>query len=269
VTARALAAAAVLALTAPGTAHGAAKAPEIHISGSNTALPLVADLAFFYRRSVKEPPRFSIVGGGTQAGVVDAARGISDIGMASRGKDPSDPAGAVFTTFARSALCLVTNKENPVPGLDHGQIQSLVGGEATTWPQIAGSPRSDTIIGAGLGPGTGEYSSFLRLFVDLATPVKFVQRTLASSRQVRQYIEGTPYAWGYVDFAFTSGLHVVPYQGIPCARPQILDGTYPGTFDVSYVTRGTAKGAVKRFIDWTRTSRAARRVIATRYVPVK
>ena len=273
-TARALAAAtAVLALAVPGAAHGAAhsaaKAPQINISGSNTALPLVSDLVFFYRRSVKDPPRFGIVGGGTDAGVIDAARGISDIGMASRGKIPDDPEGTVFTTFARSALCLVTNKENPVTGLTRTQIQSIASGQTTMWNQVPGSPRSDQIITAGLGPGTGEYSNFLRLFVDVGTPVTYRLRTLANSRQVRQYIEGTPAAAGYVDFAFSSGLHIVPYEGVSCTRQAILAGTYRGTFDVSYVTQGAPKGAVKRFIDWTKSSRLARRIVATRYVPVR
>jgi phosphate transport system substrate-binding protein len=264
---RALAAAVVMALAAPALAP--AKTAQISISGSNTALPLVEDLAFFYRREVKNPPRFTIVGGGTQAGVIDAARGISDIGMASRNRDPDDPAGTVFTRFARSALCLVTNKENPVPGLSRAQIQDIVSGQTTMWSQVPGSPRSDQILTAGLGPGTGEFTNFLRLFIDPGTPVTYRLRTLANSRQVRQFVEGTPAAAGYVDFAFSSGMHIVPYEGVDCTKKTILAGTYQGTFDVTFVTRGAPKGAVKRFIDWTRSSPTAIRIIATRYVPVK
>ena len=267
----AVAAAAAMALpaAAPAPAHTAATTSQIRISGSNTALPLVADLAFFYRRSVRHPPRFNIVGGGTQAGIVDAARGISDIGMSSRGRDPSDPAGTVFSRFARSAVCLVTSKDNPVPGFSRDQVQSLVSGQTTNWSQIAGSARTDDTIAAGLGPGTGERNAFLRLFVDLDTPVAYTQRTLANARQVRQYIEGTPNAWGYVDFAFSSGLHVLPFDGVPCTKTEILAGRYPGIFDVNYVTHGAPKGAVKRFVDWTRTSRLAHRIISTRYVAVR
>ena len=43
-------------------------AAEISLSGSNVALPLVADLAFYYRRAVRHPPRFTLTGGGSPAG---------------------------------------------------------------------------------------------------------------------------------------------------------------------------------------------------------
>jgi hypothetical protein len=33
------------------------------------------------------------------------------------------------------------------------------------------------------------------------------------------------------------------------------------------VTRGRPRGALARFLRWTRTSRVARRVIASRYLP--
>ena len=59
----------------------AAEARRIALSGSNVALPLVADLAFDYRRTVRRPPRFTLTGGGSAAGLSDAPRGIVDIGL--------------------------------------------------------------------------------------------------------------------------------------------------------------------------------------------
>ena len=51
------------------------------MSGASAAQPLVADLAYFYRRETAHAPRFAIVGGGTAAGIADAARGIVDAGL--------------------------------------------------------------------------------------------------------------------------------------------------------------------------------------------
>jgi ABC-type phosphate transport system substrate-binding protein len=72
-----------------------------------------------------------------------------------------------------------------------------------------------------------------------------------------------------VDLAFAGDLHVVAFDGIQCTRATVASGAYPALTELGYVTRGAPKGRVARFIRWVRSSRKARRVIATRYVPVQ
>ena len=108
---------------------------------------------------------------------------------------------------------------------------------------------------------------FVSTFVDLATPLAYQPRTFSTPQQVRSYVLGTPGAWGYVDFAFTRGLHVVPYEGVSCSRASIAAGTYPGGSEIAFVTRGAPRGAAARFIRWARTSAVARKIVRTRYVP--
>jgi phosphate transport system substrate-binding protein len=264
VTARLVAAVAAAALLAPASAPAA----RVDISGSSTALPLVADLAWFYRHDVERPGRFTLVGGGTAAGVTDAARGIVDIGLASRPRAPTDPPGLRFIPFAASGVCLVTNVANPLPGLTRAQLQDLVAARATSWAQVAGSARSDAIAAAGLADGTGARSVFFSTFIDDATTPAYSVRGFVTAAQVRDHVAATPAAWGYVDVAFTAGLHVVPFEGVTCNRATIASGAYPARRDLAFVTRGRPRGAAARFIRWVRRSRIARRVIATRYVPL-
>jgi phosphate transport system substrate-binding protein len=265
VTARLMAA---LATAAALVAPVAAPAATVEISGSTTALPLVADLAWFYRHDVERPGRFALVGGGTGAGVADAARGVVDIGLASRPKAPTDPPGLTFTPFAASGICLVTNAANPVPGFTRAQVQDLVAARATEWAQVAGSTRTDAIAAAAFAEGAGARSVFLSTFVDDETPLTYSARAFVTAAQVRDYVRATPEAWGYVDVAFTTGLHVVPFEGVVCSRATIASGAYAGRRDLAFVTRGAPSKAAARFMRWVRTSRIARRVIATRYVPV-
>jgi len=262
---RLLAAALLAALLAPAAS---ARAPTVHVSGSTTVRPLVADLAWFYRQEIRRPPRFTIVGGGTEAGIADAARGIVDVGLASRARLPADPGGLVFTPFAASGVCLVTNASNPLPALTRAALQQLVSARASSWAQVAGSPRTDAIVPVGLDAGTGARSVFVGTFVDVATELAYVPRTFSTAVQVRDFVRATPAAWGYVDIAFTASLHVVPYEGVGCTRATVAAGTYPGRRELSFVTAGRPRPAAARFIRWVRTSRTARRVIATRYVPV-
>ena len=83
--------------------------PAVTLSGSTTPAAVVADLAYFYGRAVPSAPRFEIVGGGTQTGIADAARGITSAGMVSRELTAQDPPGLVLTPIALSGVCLVTN----------------------------------------------------------------------------------------------------------------------------------------------------------------
>lgn len=247
----------------------AAQAPPITMSGAVPTAALTADLAYFYRRSHRAPPRFDIVGGSTVTGIGDAARGVSDVGLVTRGLVAGDPRRLVFTPIARTAFCLVTNRANPVPELTRAQVQDLVAARVTSWAQVPGAARADPIAAATLPPGGGARRVFERTFLDPATPQAYDPRTFTSSAQVRDFIKGTPNAWGYADLAFTAGLHTVRYEGIECSRATVAARTYPAESEVGFVTRGKPKGRIARFFRWVRTSRKARRVIATRYVPVR
>ena len=101
-------AAAALAAAVPARA-----APPITMSGAVVTRSLVADLAYFYRHAVNDPPRFSLVGGVSQSGIADAERGIVDAGMVARNLIPGDPADLVLTPVALSGMCVVTNRANP------------------------------------------------------------------------------------------------------------------------------------------------------------
>ena len=172
------------------------------MSGSTPTAAVTADLAYFYRRQLRHPPRFSIVGGGTGTGITDAARGIVDVGLASRALAADDPPGLVFSPIALSGVCLVTNRANPVPGLGRAQIQDLVAGRLTSWTQVPGSARTDPIAPVALDERAGARSVFLSVFVDLETPLAYAPRTLATAAQMRDFVRATPAALGYVDLAF-------------------------------------------------------------------
>ena len=242
--------------------------PTVTLSGSTTTLPIVADLAYFYTRATPGAPRIEIVGGGTQTGITDTARGITSAGMISRGLTAQDPPGLVLTPIALSGVCLVTNRANPVPGVSHAQVQELVAGRTTSWSQIPGSPRTDAIVPVALDPTTGARNVFETVFVDEATPLGYTPRTFLTAAQVRTYVEATPAAWGYVDVAFTDGLHALRYDGVACERATIRSGAYPARRPLGIVTRGRPRGPVARFLRWIAASPKARQVIASRYLTV-
>jgi phosphate transport system substrate-binding protein len=261
--AAALAAAAALAGAAP--AHAA---PTITMSGSLVTRALVADLAYFYRHAVRDPPRFSLAGGVTPSGIGDAQRGVVDAGMVARGLVPGDPTDLVLTRLALSGLCLVTNNANTVPGMTRAEVQEIVAGRVTSWSQVPGSSRTDPIVPVGRDVGSGAWQVFVSTFVDPATPLAYRPITLGTDLQVREYVQQTPGAFGYVDMALAGPLHVIRYEGVGCTPATVRSGAYPAARPLGVVTRGRPRGELARFLRWARTSRVARRVIATRYLPI-
>jgi phosphate transport system substrate-binding protein len=258
-----LTAIAVLAAAAPARAQ-----TTITMSGDQVVQALVADLAYFYRHSVRNPPQFGLSGGNTSTGIADTQRGVSNAGLVSRNLLADDPPGLVLTPLAESGICLISSRQNPVPNLTRAQLQDMVAARVTNWSQIPGSPRRDPIVPVGRAPFTGAGQVFQSVFVDVTTPLAWQQRTVLTSAQVRDVVEQTPGGFGYVDLALTEPVHVIPYEGIDCTRATIRNATYPARRPLGIVTRGRPRGELARFLRWATTSRKARQVIATRYIPL-
>jgi phosphate transport system substrate-binding protein len=261
----AVALAAVALAAAP--ARAAAAPPTITMSGAAITRSLIADLAYFYSHAVRNPPRFTLIVSSTNAGIADVKRGIAEGALVSRNVGASDPAGLSLSPVALSGVCLVTNRANPVPGITRAQIQDVVAGRLTSWSQMPGSARTDAIVPVTLDPRTGSRLVFDSVFVDIGTPVAYVARTFDTSPQVRDFVEATPAALGYVDLAYAGTLNTLTYQGVACNRDTIRTAAYPAQRPLGVVTRGKPRGAMKRFLRWVATSRKARSVIATRYIP--
>ena len=173
----------------------------------------------------------------------------------------------MLTPFALSGVCLVTNVANPVPNLTRAQLQDLVAGRIEAWAQIPGSRarairsrRSRSTSPPAPAPSSCRSSSTSTR----RSPTGRARSTTAA--QVRDYVAATPAAWGYVDLAYTAGLHAVPYEGVPCTRETIVSGAYPARRPLGFVTRGAPRGALARFLRWIARDATARRVIATRYI---
>jgi phosphate transport system substrate-binding protein len=258
--------AALLAVLVALAAAAPARAATVTMSGSSVAEALVADLAYYYGHAVRHAPRFSLTTGGTSTGLSDAARGVVDAGLVSRNLIAGDPQGLVLTPLALSGVCLITNRANPVPDLTFPTIQDIVAARITTWAQVPGSPRTDAILPGALDTA-GARDVFNSVFISVVTPVLYAPRTFSTAAQLRDFVEQTPGAFGYADLALTAPVHRVRYQGVACSRRTIALGTYPAQRPLGVVTRGRPRGALARFLHWARTSRTARRVIGSRYIP--
>ena len=169
--------------------------------------------------------------------------------------------------LAWSGVCLASHTTNPVPAMSRALLQDIVAGRVTSWAQVPGSARTDAILPVALDPGTGTALVFEQVLVDAATPIAWQPVTLLNSLQARAYVAATPAAFAYLDMAAAGPVHAIPFEGVPCTRRTVRDGTYAARRPLGIVTRAHVRPPLRRFLRWIGTSRTARRVIATRYVP--
>jgi phosphate transport system substrate-binding protein len=251
-------------LAAPAAA--AAK-PTITMSGSTTVAPLAAKEARAYLARFPRSVTFKLAQGGSDIGVADVAAGRVSIGNSSRDPKPTDPGGLVFNKIARDAVCIITNRQNHVGNLSQAQIQGLFSGKITNWNQIPGSGVSgppDIVVRTA---PSGTQDAFQKLFMGSAK-VTTTAKQSASNGLLQQAVKSDPRAVGYVSLVFTRGVTAAAYQGVACTLRNAKAGQYGGTRNLYMVTRGPARGVVRKFIHFVRT-RAGQRIVATEWVPIR
>ncbi|MGK2931832.1 MAG: substrate-binding domain-containing protein [Solirubrobacterales bacterium] len=250
---------------------GAAQAkPTITISGSTSVAPLATLWAQKYVKTCNggNCPKFKILQGGSDVGISDVSRGRVTLGMSSRDPKPGDPGGIVFNRIAKDAICLVTNPSNGVSSWDQNLVQSVFSGGVRSWGQVPGAKEKGTIDLFVRTPASGTQDAFDKIFM---SPKKIFSGASqkASNGLVQQSVQRDKAGVGYVSLAFTKGLTVGAYKGVPCTLRNAKSGQYGGLRSFYFVSRGASSGAAKKFIKWTRSNPAALRIAASEWVPFK
>jgi phosphate transport system substrate-binding protein len=242
----------------------------ITISGATASFPLVQLLAHKYSKLEHNKVSFRISQGGATVGINDVAAGRVSIGDVSRDPLPTDPTGLDFYPIAEYGICIVTNKSNPVASFNEAQVQAIFEGKSKEWTPALGASVSGPIDLISRTSTAGVLTNFKTLF--LAN--KSVASTAAeepSEGLLEQQVANTPNGVGFLsNYRADQGtVHPVAYNGVACTRANVASGQYTATARFYEVTKGEATGASAKFISWIRTSKAARKIISTQWVPIK
>jgi phosphate transport system substrate-binding protein len=229
----------------------AALAGRLTIGGSTSVLPLMQKLAAAYHKAYPKIPEPAVSGGQSDIGISGAADGSLDIGDSSR--DPIigvDPPGLVFTKLARDGVCIITNESNPVSNLSQTEVEGIFTGKIHDWSEVPGAHVSGPIDLFQRTSASGTEDAFQHIF--LGEYLKISPSAVAeSSNGLEQlHVEKDEKAIGFVSFAYTSGVHAVPYQGVSCNLHNARSGQYQGVRNFWMVTKGRPKGATAKFIKW-------------------
>jgi phosphate transport system substrate-binding protein len=242
----------------------------ITISGATASFPLVQLLAHKYSKLNHNKVAFRISQGGATIGINDVAAGRVSIGDVSRDPLPTDPPGLDFYPIAEYGICIVTNKSNTLSNLTEAQVQAIFEAKDKEWSQVPGASVSGPIDLISRTSTAGVLTNFKTLF--LAN--KSVASTAAeepSEGLLEQQVANTPSGIGFLsNYRADQGtVNPVAYNGVACTLANVASGQYTATARFYEVTKGPATGAAAKFISWIRTSKAARKIISTQWVPIK
>jgi phosphate transport system substrate-binding protein len=257
----------VLGAAAPAAASALT---TITISGATASFPLVSLLAAKYNKVHPHKVKFKITQGGAQIGINDVAAGRVTIGDVSRDPISSDVGlGLVFYPIARYGICVVTNKANPLSNLTTAQAISIFTGKTRTWAGLPGATQSGTIDLISRTSVAGVLTNFQTILLE-GKKVSTIAAEEPSEGLLRQQVESDPAAIGFVsNYQADKGtVHSVGLNGTACNRSTVTSGAYTGTARFYEVTKGKATGAASAFIGWIEKSAAAKKIIATQWVPI-
>jgi phosphate transport system substrate-binding protein len=245
------------------------KAEVITISGATGSAPLVALLAKKYVQLYPGKAKFKIAQGGGEVGVQDAAAGRVTIGNGGRDPRPSDPAGLTWYPIARDYFTFITNPANKLPNLTKAQATAIWTRQITDWADVPGSTITGPINLIGRTSASSQPALVQSIFLGGKAPSPLVSQK-ASDSLVRSAVASDKQAIGYASGWYTQQGDVNPvgFEGVAPSPQTAKSGQFAGVRTYYEITLGPAKGQAKAFIDWIKKSNAARKIIASYWVPL-
>jgi len=227
-----------------------ALARPLLIGGSTSVLPLAEKLAAAYHKEFPKLPKPKVTGGESDIGVSGVAEGRFDIGDSSRPPLETDPKGLYFYKIARDGVCLITNKANPIGTLSQEAVEKIFTGEWRDWSQVPGAKIGGPIDLFDRDGASGTQDAFQHIFLKEEQEISPSATEKTSNGLEQSSVESDKQAIGFVSFAYTPGVNTVGYNGIACNLRNARSGQYLGVRFFWMVTKGPAKGAAAKFIDW-------------------
>jgi phosphate transport system substrate-binding protein len=256
-----------LAVAAPAALAG----QVLTLSGSTAAFPLLELLTAKYSALQHHKVKFVVSQGGNSVGIADVAAGKVDIGDGSSPPTSTSPPGLDFYPIAKYFVCVVTNKSNPISNLTPTQVEQIFEGKVRAWSQIPGATATGNIDVESRTSVAGVLTTFQNTLLAGGKVATTFPTQWASEGLLQNAVERDPNAIGFLSdyFALNKNLNAVAYNGTACNVANTVNETYPGYSFFYEVTRGSAAGTPEgKFINWIQTSKPAKKIIETNWIPL-
>lgn len=233
----------------------ATAADRLVLTGSSTVAPLAAELGKRFEQ--QQGIRVDVQTGGSSRGVLDARRGLADIGMVSRALKP-DEADLSGTVIAHDGISLIVHARNPVRALSAAQVVALYTGQVRNWQAVGGPDAPVTVINKAQGRSTLEL--FLQHF-GLEAPQVRASVVIGDNEQGLKTLTGNPHAIAYVSIgsaeaalALGQPIRLLPLDGVAASSEEVARGRYPLARPLLLVTKAAPSETARRFLDFAQSA---------------
>lgn len=263
-----------------------AKPEVIQIKGSDTMVNLGQAWAEEFMNQHPEVT-IAVTGGGSGTGIAALINGTATVAQCSREMKPEEKEqvlssrGKPVKEFigGLDALAVITHPANPVSELSIERLSDIFTGKITNWKEVGGLDEPMLVLSRERNSGTHVY--FLEEVLRKGNPKgpeEFASSVLMmpSSQAIAQEVARSRATIGYLGLGYVTKNHkpVAVKQTptsdavLPAARTA-QNGSYPISRFLYLYTAGEPEGDVKRFIDFTRSSKGQEIVLLMDFVPLK
>ncbi|MCX7011773.1 MAG: phosphate ABC transporter substrate-binding protein [Candidatus Sumerlaeota bacterium] len=246
---------------------------KIVIDGSTTVGPIVKAFAEYFM--TKNPNvNVTVSESGSGNGATSLINGACQIASMSRFmKDEEFKAAVekgvfpVAQVIALDGLAIVVHPGNPVADLKIEQVREIYLGTVKNWNELGGPDAP--IVRISRDTNSGTYECFEGLVMNKAKMTDEMEY-VGSNGAVRQRVQSTPGAIGYVGLGFVEGVKALKIGGVEASAETVVSGRYPLARPLFLFTNGyPALGSrLQQFVSLYLTEKGQEIVEATGFVPV-
>jgi phosphate transport system substrate-binding protein len=226
---------------------GARGRETITLAGSTAFQPFAEKLA---ERYIAAHPgaAINVQGGGSAVGIQAAISGAAQIGMADLAQLPDEAKSLTATIVARDGIAIVVHPRNPVDGITAAQARDIFAGRIANWKDLGGPDATIRVICREEGSGTRRSFDKLVLGGDRVSPNALFQN---SNGTVREAVANDPSAIGYVSIGLVNDkVKALAWNGVVATNADVINGTYPLSRPIYFLTKGEPAPHVRAFIDY-------------------
>ena len=215
----------------PRAQDAEAKKSNIVLDGSTTVGPIAKAFADYYM-SLHPEVNITVSESGSGNGAKSLINGVCDIATMSRFMKENEFKAAVEKgvvpvahVAAMDGIAVIVNPRNPVKALTTDEVRDIYTGKVTNWNELGGPDRK--IVKISRDTNSGTYETFEKLVMRKERIVADTEY-VGSNGTVRQRVQTTPAAIGYLGFAFADRtVKALAINGVAPSRETIAAGTYP------------------------------------------
>jgi len=245
---------------------------QVRVSGSATAVPLVAKLAEEYSRTHPQV-RFTFDAGSNSGGAIDAVQaGSLDLAVVNRELEPQEEAGGVaYRSIARDAVAFAVDEDSQLSAVNTRQVRDVYGGRIRDFAGLGSPPRPIVV----LDRDADDSARKLVLLPVMGTePVAAEAAVLAKASEMTNALSGTRGAFGYTAVGYlkisgSTGIRLLALDSVEPTADNVVRGDYPWSLTFGLVTGKQASPELADFVTFSAGPEASDVLTRYGYAPPK